>query len=452
MTISTSLGAFAAGLTLDAIPAGIRAQVKALLLFNLSVAIAAAHAALPRQALSATGGADALSANNALRFLDGAMVAAESAAFANGVLMHFRMQDDAHPAGHLGTAIIPAALAIAETVDADGTALLTALTAGYEAGLRVGRDHAKSLSSRGFRTTPIYGTIAAGVAVAKLLGLDATSTGHALALAANFGGGMRHFQEGGTEEYALQAGSAARSGIFAARMAAAGIPASPATLEGKAGFFGAFGAVTPELVARATQDLGSQYEIDIVTYKPQPGGQFHRGIVLGMADLRAAHKGKTPKAIRIWVSPFVSRFPGLRSWAPFRTFSQAFYSIPFIAALAWVDGAISFKGLHRFEDADILSAVAGVEILEDEARDNYSPRLEIDFTDGSSDAWDAGGGEDVYRIAWAPAVDMAHRLLGEVGIGEATCAALIQAVDTIETAPVRDLNRLVHQAIAESLR
>ena len=56
------------------------------------------------------------------------------AAFANGVALHARAQDDTHYASqaHPGAAILPAALALAEQRGTDGATLLAALVAGYE--------------------------------------------------------------------------------------------------------------------------------------------------------------------------------------------------------------------------------------------------------------------------------------------------------------------------------
>ena len=53
-------------------------------------------------------------ADAATCLLDGSRAALGAAAFCNAVLCHVRIQDDAHPAGHMGTVIVPAALAAAE--------------------------------------------------------------------------------------------------------------------------------------------------------------------------------------------------------------------------------------------------------------------------------------------------------------------------------------------------
>src|ERR1700735_5086685 len=60
---------------------------------------------------------------------DGSSVAAEHAAFANAALIHTRAQDDTHFAAktHVGAAIVPAALALAERERRSGADLCVAI-------------------------------------------------------------------------------------------------------------------------------------------------------------------------------------------------------------------------------------------------------------------------------------------------------------------------------------
>jgi 2-methylcitrate dehydratase PrpD len=113
--------------------------------------------------------------------------------------MHARTQEDAHPAGHVRVVIVPAALAVAEQANASANDLLAAIVVGYEVALRIGRDHVADASTRGLRSTPLYGVFGAAAATARLLRLDAPTSMHALALAANAAGGLREFVNAGTD-------------------------------------------------------------------------------------------------------------------------------------------------------------------------------------------------------------------------------------------------------------
>ena len=240
-----------------------------------------------------TGGGD----GSAHRMLDGMRTAPGAAAFANAVLLHARIQEDAHPAGHVGVVVIPAALAAAEHTGADGEALLAGIVAGYETALRIGRGHAAAASRRGFRTTPLYGVIGAAAAAARLHGLPAERTADALSLAANLAGGLREFAVAGTDEYVLQAGSAARSGLTSAWCAVEGMRGAPTILEGPAGFLRAFGGEEAGGVDSClVEGLGSSFEMMAVTGKRWPVCQFHRGVVRSVLALRAAAAAGTETA------------------------------------------------------------------------------------------------------------------------------------------------------------
>ena len=142
-------------------------------------------------------------------------VAAEHAAFANAALMHTRAQDDTHFAAktHVGSAIVPAALALAERERRSGAELCVAVVAGCEVAAAIGERLAAATTARGFRATPVFGTLGAAAAAASILGLDEAQTTNAIAIAASFSGGLNQTWLDGTSEYRLQLGMAARNGI-----------------------------------------------------------------------------------------------------------------------------------------------------------------------------------------------------------------------------------------------
>ena len=292
------LARFVAEARLGDWPDEVRLKAKACLLYGLAVGAAGARTRLPRQVArmldrTETGGGD----GSAHRMLDGMRTAPGAAAFANAVLLHARIQEDAHPAGHVGVVVIPAALAAAEHTGADGEALLAGIVAGYETALRIGRGHAAAASRRGFRTTPLYGVIGAAAAAARLYGLPPERTADALSLAANLAGGLREFAVAGTDEYVLQAGSAARSGLTSAWCAVEGMRGAPTILEGPAGFLRAFGGEEVGGVDSClVEGLGSSFEMMAVTGKRWPVCQFHRGVVRSVLALRAAAAAGTETA------------------------------------------------------------------------------------------------------------------------------------------------------------
>ena len=426
------LARFAAESDSRRLPAEIVEKARACLLYGMAVGVACMGVKQPAQAVRAVADAGT---GNATRFFDDGKGGAALAAFANGVLFHSRVQDDAHPAGHVGVVVIPAALAMAETVGVAGSDLLAALVAGYETALRIGRDHASDLSARGFRTTPTYGVFGAAAAAGRLLRLDAVQMTHALSLAANMPGGLREYSESGSEDFPFQAGSAAQNGIMAARLAAAGATSAPSALDGKAGFFRAYGEPGQPYAARLTLDLGTVFEMLAVTYKPYPICQFHRGIVRGASALRERAGAAQLASLQISMHPFEADFFGVRFAGPFETFPQTFMSAPFCAALAWARGDATLAGLTDFGAKDVLSLVPRISMIADPGRERFGPRVEARLADGTVLDWEEQDRADGYVLTWDTARRMAASLTAEVGVAPESTERLVVAVERLHASP-----------------
>ena len=440
------LAAFAAGLRCPALPLPLVEKTRACLLYGAAVGIAAQIAPQPRLAMQAVAGCGSPVAT---RFLDGAVCGAEDAAFANAVLFHARCQEDAHPAGHVGAVVLPAALATAEAVGASGAELVAAVVAGYEVALRIGRDHAVELSRRGFRTTPAYGVFGAAAASARLLQLAPAAMTEALALSASMACGLREFVEAGSEEFAYQAGVAARNGMLAARLAAVGAKGSASALTGGAGFFAAFGGPGGAYAERLADELGSLFEMQAVAFKPWPVCQFHRAVIAGLLELRARSDSAAVAQISIRMHPAEADFWGVRFAGPFQRFPQAFMSAPFCAALAWTKGAVTFAGLHEFADPAVLDLVPRVQVTADVSCPRYAPRLRVMLADGAVAEWDAAAADADFRLDWAAALRLAAALCAEAGVPERAVAALASTAATIDlSADVRPLISAIRTALS----
>ena len=98
------------------------------------------------------------------------------AALVNAAASHISEQDDVHNGSvfHPAAVVFPAALATAQHIGSSGREFIAASVAGYEVGIRVGEFLGRS-HYRVFHTTGTAGTIAAAVAVGRLLGLDPTA-------------------------------------------------------------------------------------------------------------------------------------------------------------------------------------------------------------------------------------------------------------------------------------
>jgi 2-methylcitrate dehydratase PrpD len=120
------------------------------------------------------------------------------APIANGQMGHLLDYDDTHMGGvvlHASSPILAALFALAEHLDevrgatnpgstpVSGREFMLAYATGFEAGVRVGRT-APGHHDGGWHLTGTLGTIAAGAACAKLLGLTGQQMTYALAIAA----------------------------------------------------------------------------------------------------------------------------------------------------------------------------------------------------------------------------------------------------------------------------
>ena len=424
------LAEFAASCDAASLPTDALRTAKACVLYGLAVGIGTRRARPARLAVAASG--EDTAAQGATRFLDGRETSHGSAVFANAVLLSGRVQGDSHPCGHIGGVVIPAAIASAERAGTGGRAMLSSLVAGYEVALRIGRDHAADSSQRGFRTTPCYGVFGAVVAAARSQRFDGARMSNAIALAANFAGGLREYVDAGTEESPFQAGFAARNGLYAADLVSQGLEAAPSALHGPAGFYRAFAQAGVDYGGRLLENLGRDFEFTTVTYKQYPACQFLRGLIRGLGELRGQARGVAPERIDLRMNPFEADFIGVRFAGPFTSATQTVMSAPFCSALAWVTGTASFDGLRTFDDRRVLELVQRMHVESDTSRARYEPHIRVILQDGRVLEWQERAGDSNYRVTWEAAMYMTQELCEEVAVPAERAHALTDLVAHIE--------------------
>jgi 2-methylcitrate dehydratase PrpD len=164
-------------------------------------------------------------------------VSAPDAALLGGTAAHALDYDDHSLTGHPSAVLVPAILAEGESLGSSGRELVTAYVAGYEVWAElIRRDTGHH--RKGWHPTAIFGVVAAAAAAAVLHRLPAERAATALAIAASQAGGLA--SNFGTMTKPYHAGLAARNGLSAARLAAAGMTAGHDTLESEQGFLNAF--------------------------------------------------------------------------------------------------------------------------------------------------------------------------------------------------------------------
>lgn len=215
------------------------------------------------------------------------VVDAEGQAFAWGALGNILEMDDVDKRAllHPGPVIIPAALALAIELGAPPERLLDAVVRGYEATIRLGRAVGAQHYAL-WHNTGTCGTIGASAACAFILGLSPEKLAHAMALGVSQSAGFwqtRH--EPASHGKQLHTAHAARAGVTAARLAAAGFCGPLTILEGGQGFFAATcPGADPEIVLAPYE---CEWLIHDVSTKPWPACRHTHAAIDAALALRA---------------------------------------------------------------------------------------------------------------------------------------------------------------------
>lgn len=273
-----------------------------------------------------------------------------AAALANGTAAHALDFDDmcfvslAHPSAPL----VAALLAAGEVAGATGVTLLDAYVAGFEVETRLGQALNPRHYQRGWHCTSTLGAVGAAAAVARVLGLDAAATSHALAIAASSASGLK--ENFGTMVKPLHAGLAARSAVTAGLLARSGMTASANALDGPQGLLHAMDGQQASF-GDSLDDLGSRWEIldTGITVKLYPSCAGTHPSLDAILDLRQRERIEADAVERVEID-VDSITPTILIHARPATGLEGKFSMPFCAAAALVYGAV---GVDTFDEAHI---------------------------------------------------------------------------------------------------
>src|SRR5690242_5804061 len=352
------------------------------------------------------------------------------AALCNGTAAHALDFDDTNFAlmGHPSAPVLAAALAAGELALADGRAVLHAFLVGFEVETTLAEVINPPHYEHGWHATCTLGTLGAAAAAARLLGLDAAQTRHALAVAASQASGLK--ENFGTMTKPFHAGHAGRSGVLSALMAREGWTASEHALEGPQGFFNVLGAGKCRLDALGT--LGAPWKILTtgVAVKPYPSCACTHSIIDSTLELRRAH-GIRPEDVEEVTVGVGEGVPRILIHSRPRTGLEAKFSAQFSAAAALADGRV---GLTTFQDErtqdpairalmERVKMVVDPEISTDTERHMWT-RLTIRLKDGRS------ARIDPRPVPGHPANPMSRPALREKF---EECAGLVLPADRVDT-------------------
>jgi len=283
------------------------------------------------------------------------------AVLVNGTAGHAFELDDIHKESivHAGSIATPVALALAEEKGGvAGRDVITAMTAGYEVGTRVGNAATMSLFFRGFHPQGTSGAFVAAATAGRFMGLDAGQLQHALGIVGSQAGGLMAAQEGAMVKR-FHCGRAAQSGVYSATLAKSGFTGITDVLEAAYGGYLSSYSEKPN-PARLTAGLGTTWETLNVGYKPHASVTSIHTALDGLADIMREQKLKAEDiaGVEAGLSPMTHVHCAWEYKAQGVTAAQMnlYYGLAVIA----IDGAAFTDQYHesRLKDPRILDFVA----------------------------------------------------------------------------------------------
>jgi 2-methylcitrate dehydratase PrpD len=268
------LAEFALGIEAEQVPAEIKHETSRIVMDCLGCAVAGLVTPAGRIAVELVQGehgplmATAVSAGP---------VSLMRAAFANTMLTNALDFDVWGPEGHMAPAVVPAAVGVAEAIDASGAELMAGLVAGLEVGGRIGgalrRFGMQGARQMGAVRGQGHVAIAVAAAAGRLLRLTSDEMHHAFGIAGYSATvpTLRKFFASANPPMTKYdfLGVMAQSGIQAALLAQRGFTGDLEVLEGDLGFWRFNGAPGCDW-EHLTRDLGSYWTIAEVSYKHYP--------------------------------------------------------------------------------------------------------------------------------------------------------------------------------------
>ena len=304
-------------------------------------------------------------------------------AFYFGGLSHILEMDDLHRTSvtHPGCVVIPAAWAVADSLNLGGRAFLTAVLHGYEACARVG-NAVGNKHYEVWHNTSTCGPFGSAMAAATLLNLSEDQCVWALGNAGTQSSGLWEFMASGAMSKHLHTARAAESGVLAALLAKVGFTGPDRILEGDKGFFKALCPdPNPEAILASPDD---PWELTRTSIKPWPCCRHTHPTIDAAISLHQAIGNRSISDI--FVRTYKAALDVCDRPTPNDPYSAKF-SLQHCVAVALADGRVtqpSFAESSRARMAEVRSKVTLSLSPDVEARypKAWGTNIEIRLSDG----------------------------------------------------------------------
>ena len=298
------------------------------------------------------------------------------AAFATGCCIRYFDYNDtylskepAHPSDN-----IAAALAVAESVGANGRELITAIALAYEVQCRL--CDAASIRARGW-DHPTYGAFSTALAAARLMKLDLEKTRHAVNIAGVNCAAFRQARVGELSHWkGVAFANAARHGVYAALLARAGMTGPAPIFEGAMGFEKELGVSLGQVgdVFDKTKEAmtgGGPASMILKTSIKYWPAEYHSQSAIEAALFLRKEIGDPAQIQSVRIESHDASVDIIGSepekWKP-ETRETADHSLPYITAIALIDGEVTEKQFQpeRFTDPTIWKFLEEVTVQRNE--------------------------------------------------------------------------------------
>ena len=361
-------------------------RAKAVLLDTLGCAIAGRHDETARRAVEVArtqgGSPDCTILGMGIR------TSAPLATFANGVLVRAIEFNDCYAGpGQFGhpSDNIPAALAVAESFDRPGRELLQAILLGYEI---YGRMLDLSDSNSPWDHVSMS-SIACAIEASALMYLSPERMAEAISLAAVQGATSREVRHGHISAAKSTGGAVnAQTAVQTAALAAAGLGGPPHALDGPTGFAKQVLRSDDCSALWIREAPERMLSVSLKAYPCFALAQGPAGAAIARRNEFPADDIEKMSLSFANCRPVSLRVPEKSNWAP-QSREAADHSLPYLAAVAWIDGRVDFEQFEcaRWHDPRVQALMQRTELHIDPALKMAAPgaytfRLDLTMRDG----------------------------------------------------------------------
>lgn len=312
MQIEHQLAEFVVSLQAEQVPADVQQVLRWMMMAVTGTGLAgAAEDGIDaiRSVLQEAGGAP-----QATTWVNGDRWPAQAAAqFNASMCLALDFCDAMAPGPHIGSALLPAALAAAELAGGcSGRTFLAALAAGAELSSRLNLNEQQY---DGFDPTGICVVFASTAAAARILGLTAEQTLHALALAFNRCGGSFQSHVDGSLGVRTVQGWVAEAGVQCAQFAQRGVTGPVNFLSGHYGYAHLYGRGTLDASAVA-EGLGQSWRLKRMVFKKYPSCGVTQGVTeLTLSLVQQGLEAAQVQSVEVRLPPYAHKLVG-KAWSP----------------------------------------------------------------------------------------------------------------------------------------